>query len=52
MLVLHTLLHWFSQNPLGTATIVYIASVCGVLVYGYFEPRDPSPAHQGMPGSH
>lgn len=41
MLVVHNLLQWFSHNPLGTATVVYITSVFGVLVYGYFEPRDP-----------
>ncbi|MEC4889424.1 MAG: hypothetical protein RI101_05130 [Nitrospira sp.] len=41
MLVFHNLLQWFSHNPLGAATVVYITSVCGVLVYGYFEPRDP-----------
>lgn len=31
---------WFAQNPFGAATMVYVASVFGVLLYAYFEPRD------------
>jgi hypothetical protein len=28
---------WFGQHPLGAATMVYAASVFGVLLYSYFE---------------
>jgi hypothetical protein len=31
---------WFAHHPFGAATMVYAASVLGVLVYAYFEPRD------------
>jgi hypothetical protein len=31
---------WFSQHPFGAASIVYAASVFGVLLYAYFESRD------------
>ncbi len=40
MSALNSFLHWFIQNPLGTATIVYTAGVIGVLLYTYFEPQD------------
>jgi hypothetical protein len=33
-------LQWFSQNPLGAATVFYVTAVLGVLVYAYFEPSD------------
>ena len=28
------------QHPFGAATMVYAASVFGLLLYAYFEPRD------------
>jgi hypothetical protein len=31
---------WLGQHPFGAATMVYAASVFGVLLYAYFEPRD------------
>jgi hypothetical protein len=31
---------WFADHPFGAATMVYAASVFGVLLYAYFEPRD------------
>jgi hypothetical protein len=31
---------WFTHHPFGAATIVYAASIFGVLLYAYFEPRD------------
>lgn len=34
------LLQWFTQNPLGAATILYLTGVIGVLVYAFFEPQD------------
>lgn len=40
MIPIQHLMHWLTQNPLGTATLLYMASVAGVLVYAYFEPRD------------
>jgi hypothetical protein len=38
--MLNPFLDWFTQHPLGTATMLYAAGVFGVLVYAYFEPRD------------
>ena len=30
---------WFAHNPFATATMVYAASIFGVLLYAYFESR-------------
>lgn len=35
-----SLIRWFTQHPLGTATMLYAVGVFGVLVYAYFEPRE------------
>lgn len=40
IIAIQSLLQWFAQNPLGTATIFYVAGVFGVLVHAYFEPQD------------
>lgn len=40
MIAMQKLLQWFTHNPLGAATVIYITSVFGVLVYAYFEPTD------------
>jgi hypothetical protein len=40
MTALHHMLQWFTQNPLGGATLLYVIGVAGVLIYGYFEPQD------------
>lgn len=32
--------NWSSQYPMAAVSIVYVAAVCCVLVYAYFEPRD------------
>ena len=40
MIPMQQLMHWLTQNPLGAATLLYMASVAGVLVYAYFEPRN------------
>ena len=40
MTTIQSFMQWFAQNPLGAATILYMTGVLGVLVYGYFEPRD------------
>ncbi len=37
MIPMQHLMHWLTQNPLGAATLLYMA---GVLIYAYFEPRD------------
>jgi len=42
MVSIQSLLHWFTHNPLGAATVLYITGVIGVLVHAYFEPRDQS----------
>ena len=34
------LLYWFIQNPLSTATMVFVTGILGVLVYSFFEPRE------------
>ena len=31
---------WFAHHPFGAATMVYAASILGVLLYAYFEARD------------
>jgi hypothetical protein len=31
---------WFAHHPLATATMVYAASIFGMLLYTYFESRD------------
>jgi hypothetical protein len=36
----HQLIQWLIQHPLASATMLYAVSVCGVLVYAFFEPRD------------
>lgn len=40
MMAMQRLLLWFTQNPLGSATLLYITGVVGILVYTYFEPQD------------
>ena len=40
MSFLQTSAQWSVQNPLATATLLYIAGIISVLVYTYFEPRD------------
>ena len=30
---------WFAHHPFATATMVYAASIFGVLLYAYFESR-------------
>jgi hypothetical protein len=35
-----SLVLWFADHPFGAATIVYAASIFGVLLYAYFEPQD------------
>ncbi|WHZ27065.1 MAG: hypothetical protein OJF51_001861 [Nitrospira sp.] len=30
---------WFVQNPLATATLLYMTAVISILVYTYFELR-------------
>ena len=35
-----SVLLWFAHHPFGAATMVYAASISGVLLYAYFEPRD------------
>jgi hypothetical protein len=40
MVAFHQFVQWFVQNSLAAATLLYVAAVCGVLVYAYFEPRE------------
>lgn len=40
MVAFHQLVQWFGQHSLAAATLIYVAAVCGVLVYAFFEPRD------------
>lgn len=40
MILVQQFLHWLGQNPVSTATLLYITGVAGVLIYTYFEPRD------------
>ena len=40
MIAIQSLLQWFTHNPLGAATVLFIAGILGVLVYAYFEPQD------------
>jgi len=40
MRAISSLIRWFTQHPLGTATMLYAMGVFGVLVYAYFEPRE------------
>jgi hypothetical protein len=40
MIVLQNVIQWFTHNPLGAATVLYVTAVISVLVYTYFEPRD------------
>lgn len=40
MIALQNLIQWFTHNPLGAATVLYITGVISVLVYAYFEPQD------------
>jgi hypothetical protein len=35
-----SVLLWLAHHPFGAATMVYVASIVGVLLYAYFEPRD------------
>jgi hypothetical protein len=39
MMAFQSIFHWFTDYPLGAATMLYAAGVLGVLVYAYFEPR-------------
>jgi hypothetical protein len=36
----NNLILWFAQHPLGAATVLYAATVFGVLLYTYLESRD------------
>ena len=40
MIAMQSLLQWFAHNPLGAATLLYVAGVVAVLAYAFFEPRD------------
>jgi len=40
VIVLQNFIQWFTHNPLGAATVLYLTGVISVLVYAYFEPRD------------
>ncbi len=40
MSLLHTSAHWFVQNPLAAATVLYIAGDISIVIYTYFELRD------------
>lgn len=40
MIALQNFTQWFTHNPLGAATLLYLAGVVSVLVYAYFEPQD------------
>lgn len=40
MMPMQHLLHWFTENPFGAAALLYMASVAGVFIYAYFDPRD------------
>jgi hypothetical protein len=39
MMALQSFLQWFTHNPLGAATVLYITGVVSVLVYVYFDPQ-------------
>ncbi len=40
MMIVQNLLHWFTQHPLGTVTMVFVTGILGILVYSFFEPRE------------
>ena len=31
---------WFAHHPFATATMMYVASIFGVLLHAYFESQD------------
>jgi hypothetical protein len=39
MMVIQSLLQWLTHNPLGSATLLYVAGVVGVLIFAYFEAQ-------------
>jgi hypothetical protein len=41
MISAQTVFHWFAQNPLGGASVVYAAAILGVTIYAYIKhPRE------------
>ncbi|HJT21953.1 MAG TPA: hypothetical protein VJ746_15855 [Nitrospira sp.] len=36
-----TFFSWFTQSPITSVTMIYLVGVFAVLVFTYFEPRDP-----------
>ena len=40
MIAVQNLFQWFTQNPLGAATVLYVTGIVGVLIYVYFEPQE------------
>ena len=40
MIAMQQMMQWFTHNPIGAVTLLYVTGVLGVLVYSYFEPRE------------
>jgi hypothetical protein len=40
MVIIQTLLPWFTHHPMGAVIMAYVTGILGIIVYTYFEPKE------------